>query len=303
MGRVVGKHSYQDILQRLNDVEAWFRTIGIKFASSRFDTYRKNIRRLNQYRVEGRIEEFVRSTDFKEIVFSLYESSEFVTIYGQLKDVDPQCLRERLRFVAKGPAMVDEEDPTRATSSPRDFLFELSMIAILKGSGLEVVFDSHSDVHCVFESKHFLLECKRPQTRNSVRRNFLKAIDQTTKSLNRLNRTNSRGIIALSIGKMLHKGHMFIVGKNKSDMNARLDRIILEAWKPFESLERTIVDTRVIGVFLVLSTPAVLEDSQLLTHVHEIRVKQTCLQGSSDSHLLHRMADGLDQAMSVGALS
>jgi hypothetical protein len=295
MGRLVGKESYDEIIKQLDNVERWFKSLRIGFSGSRFDTYRRNIEILNKHHQEGRIKEFVELRDFKEIVFSLAESSEFSTIYQQLKDVDPKFLRKRLKLVAQGPLMIDQEDPMKSTGQPRDHLFELNMIARLKAAGFQVVFDTHSDARCIFESKDILFECKRPQTRDSVERNFLKAKDQLTESLDTLNKADCKGIIALGIGKILNKGQMFLVGKNETALDAKLDLEIKKAWDDFEHLERKVLDTRIIGIFLLLNTPAVIDDMKLLTDVQEARVAPTCLKNSADFHFLKRMIAHLDR--------
>ncbi|MCK4427381.1 MAG: hypothetical protein KAW16_02745 [candidate division Zixibacteria bacterium] len=295
MGRLVGKESYDEIIKQLDNVERWFKSLRIGFSGSRFDTYRRNIEILNKYHQEGRIKEFIELRDFKEIVFSLAESSEFSIIYQQLKDVDSKFLRKRLRMVAQGPLMIDREEPTKSTGQPRDYLFELNIIAHLKAAGFQVVFDSYSDAHCLFESKHVLFECKRPQTRNSVQENFLKAKKQLTDSLNKLSKPDSKGIIAISIGKILNKGQMFLVGRNEAAMDAKLDLEMKKAWDDFEHLERKVLDTRIIGIFLLLNTPAVIDDMKLLTDVQEARVAPTCLKNSADFHFLKRMIADLDR--------
>lgn len=295
MARLVGKESYEEIIRQLDYVQKWFESLNINFARSRFDKCRRNIEMLNQYHQEGRVKEFVALTDFKEIVFSLAESSEFSIIYQQLKDADPKFLRKRLRVVAQGPLMIDQEEPTKSTGQPRDCLFELNIIAHLKAAGFQVVFDSYSDAHCLFESKHVLFECKRPQTRNSVERNFFEAKKQLTASLDKLNKPNSKGIIVLSIGKILNKGQMFVVGKNEADLVAKLDIEMRKTWDDFKHLERKILDTRIIGVFCYLNGPAVIEDIKLLTDVQKIHAYVLSLRNSVDFFFLNRMTSSLDR--------
>ncbi len=296
MGRIVGTQSYEKIIQELYNVEDWFKQLNISFDGSRFEKYRKNIEMLSQYNKEGRIEEFIKLTDFKEVMFSLTESSEFSTIYQQLKDVDSKSLKERLKIVVQGPLMIDQEDPTKSSGQPRDFLFELNMIAHLKASGFQPFFDSYSDAHCMFESKHILLECKRPQTPNSVNENFMIAKKQLTTSLDRLNIPNSKGIIAISISKILNKGKMFIKGKNESHLNFKLNHEMQIFWDHFKHLEREVLDTRIIGIFVLLNTPALIDDIKQIIGVQEIRVASICLQKSADFHLLNSMVSALDQS-------
>lgn len=295
MGRIVGTQSYDKILQELYNVEEWLKSLNISFDGSRFAKYRKNIGMLNKYYKEGRIEEFIRLKKFKEIMFSLTESSEFSTIYQQLKDVNSKSLKDRLKIVVQGPFMINQEAPTKSSGQPRDFLFELNLIAHLKAAGFQLFFDSYSDAHCMFESKHILFECKRPQSQNSVNQNFMIAKKQLTTSLDKLSIPNSKGIIAISISKILNKGEMFMIGKNKADLNYKLNYEMQLFWDNFEQLEKEVLDTRIIGIFVLLNTPAVIDEIKLIIEVQEIRVAPTCLQNSADFHFLKRMIAHLDR--------
>lgn len=290
MGDFLAELSFDEIVRLLEDVEKWFQDMNINFSGSRFDEYKRNITMLTEYQRQGRISEFGKLKRFNEIAFSLSESGELVSIYQQLKDADPRFLRKRLRLVAKGPSMIDQEEPTKSTGQPRDCLFELNMIAFLKARGLEVVLDSYSDVHCLFDSKHVLFECKRPQTRNSVEWNFLKAKKQLTESLNKLNKADSKGIISISIGKIANKGRMFLQSKNKADLRAKVLFELKNFWVDFKYLEKQILDTRIIGVFCHLNGPATIEDKKYIADVQYIRqVSELCLKESADFHFLKRM--------------
>jgi hypothetical protein len=150
----------------------------------------------------------------------------------------------------------------------------------------------------MFESKHILLECKRPQTQNSVNANFMIAKKQLTASLNKLSIPNSKGIIAISISKILNKGKMFIKGRNEAALNFKINREMQIFWDRFKHLEREVLDTRIIGIFVLLNTPALIDDIKQIIEVQEIRVAPLCLQKSADFHLLNSMVSALDQSRS-----
>lgn len=290
-----GPKPYEVIIRQFDQIKTWFQTLRIDFSTSRFKTYRDNIGMLQDHLKEGRIDEFVQRTDFQEIVFSIVESSELDIVYQQLKHADASFLRSRLKLVAKGPLLIDDEDPAASTGQPRDFLFELLMLAHLRSSGFEVVYDSMADAHCRFESRNLLFECKRPQTKHTLERNFLKAKDQLTKSLNEIGGSYSRGVIALAVSKVLNKGKMLMSAKNSPELSAKFDTEMINIRDDFRYLEKSIVGTRIIGVFYYLNTPASMQDEKRIYSIQGIRVAPTCLPGSSDYDFLLRMTSVLDR--------
>jgi hypothetical protein len=294
MFRLVQKVTYDVIAQQLDDIESWFKNLSIQLAGTRLETYKRNIKMLIKYHNEGKIREFAKLTDFKQIVFSLSESFELCSIYQAFKDTDPRLLRKWLALVAKGPLMIDQEDPVRSTGQARDFLFELNMMALLKARGIPVVLNSVADVHVMFEGKDILLECKRPQTRRSVEGNFLKASKQLTRSLDQLGKQNSKGVVSVSIGKILNRGHMFLVGNDEADLAAKADISMKRFWNQFRHLAGRVIDIRIIGVLCHLNGPAVVEDIKLLTDLQLLHAHPLCLPHTADFLLFQRMMRRLD---------
>lgn len=290
-----GIRSYDDIIRQLDLIRTWFQTLRVDFSASRFKTYKDNIEMLQAYLKQGKIDEFVQRTDFQEIVFSIVESSELDIVYRQLRRADASFLRSRLKLVAKGPLLIDEEDPAASTGQPRDFLFELLILAHLRASGFDVVYDSIADAHCRFESKNILFQCKRPQAKHTLERNFLKAKDQLTKSLNEIGESDPKGVIALAVSKVLNKGKMLMSAKNSPELSAKFDIEMSNIRDGFRCLEKKIVDTRIIGVFYYLNTPASIEDEKQIYSIRGIRVAPTCLPGSADYDFLLRMTSVLDR--------
>jgi hypothetical protein len=121
---------------------------------------------------------------------------------------------------------------------------------------------------------------------------------QLTTLLDRLSIPNSKGIIAISISKILNKGKMFIKGRNEADLNFKLNHEMQIFWDRFKHLEREVLDTRIIGIFVLLNTPALIDDIKQIIEVQEIRVAPLCLQKSADFHLLNSMVSALDQSRS-----
>jgi len=290
-----GLTRYEETIKQLDSIQRWLQSLGVDFSSSRFQTYKNNIETLLNYYKDGRVAEFVKLTDFQEIVFSMTESRELGIVHRQLRDVDSAFLRSRLQLVIKGPLLIDHEDPARSTGQARDFLFELLMLAHLKSSGFEVVFDSRADAHCRFESKNILFQCKRPQAKHTLERNFLKAKDQLTKSLNEIGESDSKGVIALAVSKVLNKGKMLMSAKNSPELSAKFDIEMSNIRDGFRCLEKKIVDTRIIGVFYYLNTPASIQDEKQIYSIQGIRVAPTCLPGSADYDFLLRMTSVLDR--------
>jgi hypothetical protein len=157
------------------------------------------------------------------------------------------------------------------------------------------VYDSIADAHCRFESKNILFQCKRPQAKHTLERNFLKAKDQLTKSLNEIGESDPKGVIALAVSKVLNKGKMLMSAKNSLELSAKFDIEMSNIRDGFRYLEKKIVDTRIIGVFYYLNTPASIEDEKQIYSIQGIRVAPTCLPGSADYDFMLRMTSVLDR--------
>lgn len=293
MSHILTKQTYEELLEGISQTKKWLNGLNIRFSKSRFGQYEKSIKLLNEYFQKGKVKEFLKMTDFEDIMVSLNESTEIVEIHEQLKDLNPEFLRKKLKLIIKGPFLTKKESSEKGTNLARNIFYELYTMAVLKRSGFEILLEKPSDVSCKFESRTFLFECKRPQTKKSVARNFFSAVGQLTKNLSALEDTNPKGIVAICISKIMNRGDRFLVGRNEDDLSNKIAGILKGTVRQFEHLQRNIVDTRIIGIFYHLNTPAVIQDIDLLTNVQEIAINNTCLPDSSDFLILKRIESKL----------
>jgi len=286
MTHILSKQSYNDILNGLRETKEWLNKLNIPFSKSRFGQYEKNMKMLNEHFEKDKVKEFLKMTDFEDVVVSLNESMEIVDIYTQLKHHNPDFLKRKLKLMIKGPFLTKEENVDRGTNIARNTFYELYTTAVLKRAGFEILFDQPSDVACSSDSKIVLFECKRPQTKDAVKRNLRSAVRQLTKSLNDLSTANARGIVAILVSKILNRGDKLLIGRNEGDLSKTINRILDGIAEQFAALHRKVIDTRIIGTFYHLNTPAVIQDTNSLTNVQQILIYPTCLQDSSDFLLL-----------------
>ncbi|KPL00628.1 MAG: hypothetical protein AMJ90_07940 [candidate division Zixibacteria bacterium SM23_73_2] len=290
MPHTISKQSYSDLRNGLTKTKQWLIGLNIPFDKSRFGQYEKNVELLDEHYKKGEVKELLRRTDFEDIVVSLNESTELVEIYEQLKYLNPELLRKKLKLIIGGPFLTKNESSEKGTNLARNIFYELYTMAVLKHAGFEILPELPSDVAFTFESKIILFECKRPQTKGSVESNFFKAVKQLTKNLNSLNELNSKGIVSISVSKILNRGDKLLIGRDQNNLANKIDSILGEIVRENKYLYKKVIDPRIIGVFYHLNTPAVNQQKNELINVQQIMIDNICLFNSSDYLIIERMA-------------
>ena len=107
-------------------------------------------------------------------------------------------IKNKLVDLAKGTYLLSEENP--ADTKARDTTFELSLFSFLQARGLDInICEPNPDLRLKSEKYTYEIECKRPQSVNSLE----KSIKKATKQLGRSSGNNVIPTIALSLDQVL----------------------------------------------------------------------------------------------------
>jgi hypothetical protein len=197
--------TWDRILAGLDQVLDLCRSLDLEeeVAQSRFHHHRELLVGLTQQFRDGghaaAMEHY--NTDRLAHVVALAESHELVLLDLFLRaNASSDILQRKLREALDGPVLPTEED--KNTNHGRNILFELNLAAKLWTVGIMPTLGEHPDLSCEIDGKKLLIACKRPLTdfggRNTIRDAWTSLVRQSKKD-----RPGTRGVIALSIGKLV----------------------------------------------------------------------------------------------------
>lgn len=190
--------------------------------SSRFSTYRELLLELIQVvdqtkadAVAGHIRTKVLRR-MPQYVVSLTESREVGESLPFLRTCRPEAIIDRIRRVLAEPIMPEDENP--ASNQSRNILFELVLAATLWRASVPVAL-AEPDLRCTFSDRTVLIACKRMFSMEKL----VRRINEATRQ--RRLRTEpevSRGVVAISLAKVINPGKRLETAANQSQARALL---------------------------------------------------------------------------------
>lgn len=193
---------YRDTELKLQEIDRWLiEKRGHGMGQSRLGTYLRTIKSA----IEG-IPKW--QTDPKSYVpefggktlYSLVELHEIFNIYDVAKEAKNNYLLDQFVELVGGPENAGAESPDGGSGRPRNTQYELSVACQLIRAGFPFVHPDIEDVRTTFFGKDLFIECKRPQSLDTVSKNIDKAISQLRK---RFSSNTSLGLVAISLNKAL----------------------------------------------------------------------------------------------------
>jgi len=167
---------------------------------------------------------------------AVHEIADLVHVHEAFlnQEVPPALLRK----VNQGrDCEIEEVGEKPKTSSPRNFLFQLTTATTFKTNGFSVKLDSEADVVSDYENHRIFIECKRLFSERSLERNITKAADQLDKRFNKFGFPVNCvgqipvGMIALSVTKLINPNQDYLKAPSMLEaarlMNQEIDRLWL----------------------------------------------------------------------------
>lgn len=198
------RQKYQDILKSLSDFDQWLSTLGIPIRHGRFRRHLQNIRYLTRLADTGNTQRLTRDQEI-EIGWSLVEALEFQDVYPMIRNYSskhPELVKQKMKDALKGRAIPNSE--STSSNLGRNTIFELNLGTRLMVKNIPVKLGENPDILCSINGRDIFIECKRPFWEKNIPVNVSRANFQLTRGLNQAG-TSSRGIIAISISRLLNE--------------------------------------------------------------------------------------------------
>lgn len=281
------RQTYQQILEKLKDVDSWLSNLGFSQKADRVHLHISNVHKLEEmWQDETLKKELIKEVGHAQLFWSLIEAAEFGEIYVALRDLEPNSLKEKLRDALEGPINPVEETPI--SNIGRNTMFELNLAGRLSQRGVPVHLQTNPDILCEIDNCKIYIQCKRPFSERNIPRNVSDARRQLTRDLNGSEDTRARGVIAISVSRVQNPGNKLFTAKTEGDMPRLLGDYVQTLGEEYSKSWKRIVDTRIIGILFHLITPAVVEEINLLTVAQQIVTFPLSFANNSDRLLFRR---------------
>ncbi len=190
----------------------------------------------------------------RQYMYALAELVEFHQIFTWLKQENPAVLRPKLIRSLSGS--LDPADESAKNNVGRNTIFELSLASEWRRAGLEVVI-GEPDLRLILSPQEFVVECKRPFDWTGIARCLKDAKRQLRKSTARATAGAPKGVIAISLSKIIARGERIFWADSMAD-KSELGQIIeselaANRWRWWNDVQ---FDDSVAGVLFHLSLPA-----------------------------------------------
>ena len=286
--------SYEEIAKQLNEALEFCSALELPdaVATSRFSTYRASIDRLIEATRGPRPSPISEQIDGDMLPYltALIETTEFTALLPFLSSCDPEVLRPKLRDVLRGPELPSEEDEN--SNQARNVLFELNLASKLWRAGLKPELGEHPDVSCVVEGKAFLIECKRPLSVRGAKECLSRARRQILAEL-KGRRVGARGVIALSLSKVLNRGDKLFGYDDEAQGREGLHQYLRGTAARFSASWQKLPND-IVGVIFHVITPAVDRTTNLYVSAQHTNIHPLAGDGSPDQRVFRGFGAALE---------
>ena len=286
MAHFYASQTFINASMRLDDVCAWLDGLGIHYSPTRVGRYRKIFAALAHHQAANTLEAFLDEYSRESFVNAAHEVAELVRVYEGLSQHQDTTLVSRLRDALKGHELFVMDDNDR---SGRDFLLELSVCAKVARAGLPVDFGHKADLRTRYAGHEFFAECKRLKSPNQVSRRIKEGLTQLERRYATAEEPlAARGILVLGTAKLINSELGVIEAGDPQSLGEKAfahNCAFIEAHRSRWEQE---VDSRTLGVVVVLDVPGLVGATQKLVTCHEATMNNSVPVGTSNYQLLHR---------------
>jgi hypothetical protein len=195
--------SFENTSQALDQLDEWLSSLGIAPKQDRWHQAAKMVQRATKQR--DIIQNGGSRARIDNYVDGLFEAMEIHEIMHAFRGNTSEALKVKLARALCGPASPLEE--RSKNSSARNTMFELSLAADWKNSGVDVEL-GEPDIRIRFARASYQVECKRPFSENSVRSNIVDGASHLGDILDTSGNENDYGIVAISLSRVFRKGNL-----------------------------------------------------------------------------------------------
>jgi hypothetical protein len=281
--------TYASAFQQLDKACEWLKEIGINYSPTRIGRYRRIFADLARFQGKDTILDFFKEYDLDDFKNAAHETVELVRIYEGLHLSSDTALTNRLRTALRGHEMYILDNDNR---SGRDFMFELSVAAKFARNGYTIDFGTNADVDVVIDGIPFFVECKRLKSGSSIPKRIKEGLEQLRKRYDASTEPGvARGILALSIGKILNPKLGMIEGTDPKTVSAIASRHNDAFVKKHQRQWQSDQDKRTLGALVILDTPGKLIPENKIVTIHEVAINNSLPISPDDEGFLMNLID------------
>jgi len=241
------RYTFEQAEERFLNAIQWIEDQGISTQRTRFGKYLKRLK-VNNLGDEQSSRFFFNA---------LLEINELCDIHNGFRNMTMgKDFKQKLRMFCDGPEEYFKEGKKK-NNYARDYGFELAIASQFASNGFPVQTSLETaDVSTSFEGKQWLIECKRPRKKTSVRANTRDAYSQLKRGF-RNSTDPSFGVVAISMTKAA-TGDL-LIAYNASPKQAKaiamdaLEEIVSEYAKQLRKLDNW--DKNIVGLIFRLIQP------------------------------------------------
>jgi len=299
-GYISGKISYADIQADFEETIAWFGKYAPGAFKRRFALYRRDIAALVEAFNAGKVDELLKSNRIESLTNSVSESIELGMIRKGLASLlgQDEQLARRIRKIIKGPEYAKQELTDTSTNEPRNYAFELMIASYCAAAGYTIDLSDDADLAFEDEGRKVFIECKRPASVKAVGANVSRALSQLTKRYNASAFAGlKRGVVALSISKIINREQRLISIETEADLSGQLRSIVRKFVSEHEQFWQRTLDIRTLGVIVYFYTAAFIEDEGFLVACRQVGLNNITIEGTSDDLYFVEIGTKLQQTI------
>jgi len=261
--------TYENQFSKLEKAEYWLDHMGIEIENTRFSEILRLNRLIVENQKQGTLNSLIEEYGNLKLWYALTEASSFIQIYEAFeKEKSHIHRRAKLKKMLGGPFLPWDENQEANNIESRNTLFELETAAEIKKAGGKII--GFDDVDFIFKKTKFNVQCKRLHSEGNIKHNIEKAEGQFYRKMRK--KDNLKGIIALSIDKVVGKEEMMLKVRSPHEVNPFLSKISNDFLNQYRKIWNSSVNINILGVLLFVHVVATIEEEpyDLLTTCREI---------------------------------
>jgi hypothetical protein len=293
--------SIDDRLAQMRTAADWLLSVGIDYYKTRFGKYLRDYERLNNALQNRSVRQLIDDGNFPELVNSLFEADELIAIYEGLHTMPTEQLSLRMRDFVKGSEFSSAELTKSSSNRGRDVGLELFTASLFARAGYLIDFGTTADLIACDNDSTYIVECKRPQSDDSVHGNVHGAARQISNRLRLFGNVNhAYGIIVISTSKIVNPELKLLVASTEASIESTLRSVSDEFIFRHQRHWLNIDNERIIGVIMLLQTQSVVESRKLLTTCNLLSANNVWASGQSGVDRLKSVAARLKPVLFAG---
>lgn len=278
--------SYSDNLSKLLELKQWLINNTLYTKGSRLECIIERMEKITNYFHSNRMQDLIDEEGNINLWYTLTESSSFIEIYEMVRHLNINYLpRRAIKNALRGPYLPMDELPGDENVNYRNILFELELASKLYKRKINII--GFEDIQFLFENHHFYVQCKRLFSKKNVLHNIKSAQKQLIRNINT---TNDRGIIALSIDKILGLDGMMLKVQNENEIQDKIYSLVNDFIITYNPLWIEDIHPQTVGIILVTKFLTHILDKNLLSSCFFITIVPLCPPTNQDTAMLRHLA-------------